>query len=132
VASNASKQTVDDKLILALVGGSTITDAAALVGVSDRTVRRRMACGKFVAQLAELRGRLMDQAATQLLGGMTRAAQRLNELVESQDARTALVASKAVLSLGFLARSKLDAEALVRELQERLEQIESQQRGESW
>jgi hypothetical protein len=39
-----------------------------------------------------------------------------------------------VLTLGFLAREKLDHEALTRELRERLEQIEAAQQGgqEQW
>jgi hypothetical protein len=94
-----SKQSVDDQLILAIVGGASLTDAAAQVGVSERTAHRRAASDDFCVRLEDLRRRMMEQAATRLTGTMTRAAERLAELVESQDSRTALTAAKSVLAL---------------------------------
>jgi hypothetical protein len=128
VTDTNHKQGADDKLVLALAGGATLAAAAAQAGVSERTAHRRKACGEFQARLQDLRGQLLEQAATKLLAGMTRAAERLAELVESEDDRTAL-AARAVLSLGLLARERLDHEALTRELQERLGQIEAGQQG---
>ena len=58
------KQGADDAIVLALVDGATV--AAAAAGVSEKTVRRRRACGEFRARVEDLRARLMEQAATQL------------------------------------------------------------------
>jgi hypothetical protein len=122
----------DDALAVALAAGRTLTEAAQAAGVSERTARRRWADADFRRRVSDLRGELMAEAAGRLAGSMTRAADRLAELVESKEDRTALAAAKAILGLGLLAREKLDNEALVRELQERLERIEADSEGGDW
>jgi hypothetical protein len=119
----------DESLALALVKGQTMADAAGAAGVSLRTARRRWADPDFRRRVADLRGEVVAQAASLLAAAMARAAARLAELVESPDPRIALWAAKAVVALGLLAREKVDNEALLRELEVRLEQIESQQAG---
>jgi hypothetical protein len=125
------KHGADESLALALSTGQTIADAARAAGVSERTARRRWADPDFRRRVADLRGEVIAQAASRLAAAMTRAADRLALLVDSPDHRTALAAAKAVVGLGLLAREKVDSEGLVRELEAKLEQIESQRGGDA-
>ena len=124
-----TKHRTDDSLALALSTGQTIIEAARAAGVSERTARRRWAEPDFRRLVAEFRGEVIAQAASRLAASMTHAADRLVQLVDSPDPRTALAAAKAVVSLGLLAREKIDNETLVRELEAKLEQIEAQREG---
>jgi hypothetical protein len=121
----------DESLALALARGQTLTEAACAAGVSERTAHRRWAEPAFRRRVSDLRGEVVALAASRLATAMARAADRLAELVESTDPRVALMAAKAVLSLGLLAREKMDSETLLRELEAKLELIESQRQGDA-
>src|SRR3954447_2432329 len=120
------RHSADELLAFALSTGQTMADAASAAGVSLRPAHRRWADPDFRRRVADLRGEVVAQAASRLATAMARAADRLAELVESPDPRIALWAAKAVISLGLLAREKIDNETLVRELEAKLELIESQ------
>ena len=125
------RHSADESLALALAKGQTITEAACAAGVSERTAHRRWAEPDFRRRVADLRGEVVAQAASRLAASMARAADRLAELVESPDHRTALMAAKAVVNRGLLAREKVDSETLVRELEAKLDQIEAQRAGDA-
>jgi hypothetical protein len=123
------RHSADESLAFALSTGQTMADAASAAGVSLRTAHRRWADPDFRRRVADLRGEVIAQAASRLAATMARAADRLAELVESPDHRTALMAAKAIVSLGLLAREKVDNETLVRELEAKLELIEAHREG---
>jgi hypothetical protein len=125
------RHSADESLAFALSTGQTMADAASAAGVSLRTAHRRWAEPDFRRRVADLRGEVVAQAAGRLAAAMARAADRLAELVESTDPRVALMAAKAVLSLGLLAREKVDSETLLRELEAKLELIESQRQADA-
>ena len=127
--ANIGRHGADESLALALSTGQAMADAARALGISERTARRRWADPDFRRRVADLRGEVIAQAASRLAAAMTRAADRLAQLIDSPDPRTALAAARAVVGLGLLAREKVDSEALVRELEAKLERIESQREG---
>jgi hypothetical protein len=129
--NTVGRHSADESLALALSTGQTIIDAARAAGVSERTARRRIADPDFRRRVADLRGEVIAQAASRLAAAMTHAADRLVQLVDSPDPRAALAAAKAVVGLGLLAREKVDNETLLRELEAKLEQIESQRGGDA-
>src|SRR5262245_42645707 len=59
----------DEALALALAGGQTIREAAAQVGVSERTAHRRLDDPKFRARVVELRSLVVMRAAGLLADG---------------------------------------------------------------
>jgi hypothetical protein len=128
--AGSGRHGADDALALALSTGKTLVDAARTANISEKTARRRWGDAGFRQRVSDLRGEVIAQAASHLAATMTRAAERLAELVESEDSKTALSAAKAVLSLGLLAREKVDNEAQMLELQERLELIENERGGQ--
>jgi hypothetical protein len=69
-----------------LAAGSTIKDAAAKVGVGERTLRTWLdGDPKFQAMVQALRRRMVDAALGKLADGMAKAAEVLRELTENAD-----------------------------------------------
>jgi molybdenum-dependent DNA-binding transcriptional regulator ModE len=109
-----SKQT---DLALALAAGRTVKKAAAAVGLSERSVYRRLADPVFRRQVADLRRQFVARAVGRMCRGTTKAATRLLKLVDNADAKVALGAAKAVLELAVRLRDSEELEARVAELE---------------
>lgn len=73
----------DAALIAALASGCSHVEAAAALGVSARTVGRRLADPAFVAQLAEHRGTIMARAADRLAAATATATDALVSLLDA-------------------------------------------------
>jgi hypothetical protein len=88
-----------EKALSALLSSATYADAAAKVGVSERTVQRWMADPVFSAAYAELRRGLVNQALDLLVKNALQAAGRLVELNDSPHPGVQLRAVLATLTL---------------------------------
>ena len=105
-----------EALALAIAAGSTVKDAAVVVGCSRRSAYRHSATPKFRQRVNELRCEITCQTVGRLTEGATRAADTLLALLDaSQEPSIRLNAAKAILAaLGPMAelgelRSRLDA-----------------------
>jgi hypothetical protein len=112
----------DVTLALALAAGASQADAARQAGLTDRTARRKLARPGFRRLVAELRGELIARALGRLADNMTRAADALAGLLDSDDDRLRLRTARALLSLGLRLRDSVDLSERVRELEEELAQ----------
>ena len=111
--------------IAALLTEKSIRDAAAVVGVSDRTLRRWMADDKdFRDQYREARLQVVEHAVTRLQKACDTAVQTLEEVMKdgSAAASARVAASRAVLdtSIAGLERDRIE---------ERLDEIEQRLDG---
>jgi hypothetical protein len=110
----------DSKLAVALACGESTVDAANQVGVSDRTVRRKMADPEFRRQVAELRAELMSRALDRIANSMTRAAEVLDKLLDSDKDFVQLRAARSLLVLGQRLRDSVDLNDRMRQVEEDL------------
>src|SRR5229473_3789608 len=92
------------ELALVLASGATATAAAEKVQVCTKTVHRKLAKPAFRQLVANLRGQLIANALGRMANNMTRAADALAALLDSQDERVRLRTARAVLSLGLRMR----------------------------
>jgi len=93
------RRAADDRLVVALLAGATYAQAAADAGVSERTVRRRLADPDFVERLESERRDLFDKATARLLSAVPIAQSTLVRIctTDSAPATARVNASKAIL-----------------------------------
>src|SRR5262245_33167553 len=65
-----ARRNADHALALALAGGKTLRDAAAAVGVGERTVRRRWADQAFRRRVSELQQEMVGRCLGRMTDGM--------------------------------------------------------------
>src|SRR5262245_20606263 len=107
---HSGRKGVDAKLLRLLAGGASQQDAAALVGVSAKTVQRRVKTPRFAARLAALRHEIVEAARARLRSHLHRAADRLGAQTDSDDERIAQGAAKAVWQHGVPSGGRTKAE----------------------
>jgi hypothetical protein len=106
-------------LAWALASGSSIAQAAEQFGISRRTVERHLARPAFRRRVARLRGELIANALGRMADNMTRAADTVSRLLDSDNPVVALRAARALLSLGLRLRDSV-------ELADRIDQVENE------
>lgn len=118
------RQSRDEDLALALARGLSHAAAARTVGMSARTVQRRLESKEFRQRVQTLRGRLVEQAVGLLSATNTAAARTLRQLLRDDSPMIRLSAAKAILELGTKLRESL-------ELQQRIEAVEQALKDQS-
>ena len=91
----------DNLLLVALVGGATVRDAAGKAGLSERTAHRRIDDPGFQQRLESARSEARQEALGQLTSASTEAVTTLRELIKNGPPAVRLGASRAILDLGF-------------------------------
>jgi hypothetical protein len=105
-------------LVAALAGGAVALEAAEAAGVSERTVRRRLADAAFVDRVEAARVEVVDNAVARVSASALAAVDTLRALMTPDVSPSVrLGAAKAILEYGI----RLRAES---ELSERLAAIE--------
>lgn len=95
-------------LIAALAAGASYVDAAKAAGVSERTVRRRMAEPAFRQQVDEIRAEMLAQAVAKLTSASVKAVETLEALLGSPLDFARLSAARAILELAAKYREQHD------------------------
>jgi hypothetical protein len=121
--THRGRRNADEPLALALAAGRTLRDAAASVGVAERTATRRWADPEFRSRVAELRGEMVGQALGRMADGMGEAAAKLRELLSAKSESVSLGAARALLELTVKLRETT-------ELEQRLAALEAASQGE--
>jgi hypothetical protein len=114
-----ARQTRDEKLLEAVAGGASLTDAARLAGMSRRTATRRAADPSFWAKVTELQKTMTGQTVARVRRYGLAAVNVIGRLMaDADDDRVKLSAAQ------FIASQVLDLarQADVAEELERLEQ----------
>ena len=105
-------------LLTALVSGSTAAEAAAVAGVGERTVRRRIADPTFAERVDAARAEMVEAALARLSSGAITAVDTLRSLMSPEGPPSVrLGAAKAFLEYGIRLRAE-------QELCERLKAVE--------
>jgi len=107
----------EDAIILALAAGATVREAAEQAKVCERTIFRRLDERTFVGRINEARGRMFAKAIGQLATSATKAATRLEELLQSESDSVCLSAARAVLELGVRLRESVELEERIAALE---------------
>ena len=108
----------DSALIAALAGGATIRDAAAVAGVSESTVHRRLDDPDFRRRVADARAEMLSRAVSQLADASTEAVATLRALLDAEAETVRLGSARAILELGAKLRES--------ELERRIAALETQ------
>jgi hypothetical protein len=87
-------------MIIALARGETVKRAAALGGISERTLQRRMAEPQFRAQVLEARQVMVDRGVGLLADLGVEAGRTLHRLLKSKRPSVALGAARTILEMG--------------------------------
>lgn len=126
---SADSDTDDDILAGALATGVTCVEAAKLVGIHERTVRRKLKEPAFRARVDELRGEIVSGAVGMLAHRMAAATRKLCRLLKSKDERVQLAAAKEIIGFALKGRADVDIASQVTELLARLDVLTKGKKG---
>ncbi len=118
--ANRRRRRGEDVLLNALAGGAIVEAAAGQVGMSERTVYRRLADPGFRRRLEELRAEMARRTASSLTAAGPKAVEVLLELLDSPSEATRLGAARLILQLGPKLREASDLEARLAAIEARL------------
>jgi hypothetical protein len=111
------RQNADEALALALASGKTARDAAAEIGIGERTVARRLADPMFRQRVHVLRGQMVTRALGRMADGMSEAADTLRGLLKAESEAVQLGAARSLLELGCKLREAVELEERVTALE---------------
>ena len=118
-AGRTDARSVEDEALKdALATGLTYAEAGELVGVSERTVRRRMSDQPFAAEVSRRRGEHVSSLAGLLVTAGADAVHVLRESLHDDAAAVRLRAAQLLLTLGTQLRH-------AHELEQRLAALEA-------
>ena len=123
------RRNADDSLALAVAGGRTLRDAAADVGIGERTAARRWADTAFRRRVTTLRGEMMARALGKIADGMADAADVRRKLLKAKSENVRLAACRAILELGTKLRDSVDVEERLQALEREHDETTLRQAG---
>lgn len=116
---------VDEILIEQLARGASQTQAAAAAGIGRKSVYLRLQKPEFRQSIEAFRAELLDQTVGKLAGGIGKAVERLEHLMQKATPDAAQVqAARAIADLTVKFK-EMHLEARLTDLQARLEAMES-------
>jgi hypothetical protein len=115
--AHGGRRNADEALAALLAAGKTARDAAAEVGIAERTVARRLVDPKFRARIATLRAEMVQTALGKMSDGMTEAVDTLRMLLKAESDTVKLGAARSMIELVTKLREST-------ELNERLVRVE--------
>ena len=91
-----------EKALAALLTTSSVPEAAAKAGCSERSLRRWLAeDDSFISEYRERRRRVVEEAEGVLQGAMTDAANVLRDLLKSENEHVRYKVAISILEVGF-------------------------------
>jgi len=112
---------------IALASGRTIKEAGTAAGVSERAVQNWLTEDAFQTSIRELRAQMISAAASRLAGSMSKAAEVLEKLLDSNDEDVRRHAAVKIIELGLKTTELEELQKQVAELERRLDGIAGQQ-----
>jgi hypothetical protein len=124
------RQQQDEALIELLAAGANYANAGQAVGVSARTVRRRMTDEAFATRVAERRGELLAVVTGQALSRSERALEVLFEIADSaKDPKYRVSAALGLISASLRLRRETDLAHEIASLKRAMEAIKAEKIG---
>lgn len=103
--------------IAALLSHPTIIEAAASVDVGERTLRTWMGQPAFRAALRDMRGRLFESVACELVAAAKEAVACLRRNLDSENPIAEVMAAKAIMDYTLKSHEALDLDARIAKLE---------------
>jgi hypothetical protein len=124
MATHGARDQGDQALILALLQGKSLSEAARASGLSERTVSRRLGNPDFQGQLNEARRRVLARAVNLLVDGALAASTQLRLLATTATQESIrLAAARSVLEYAFKGIEFADLVQEIAELREQVQQV---------
>ena len=117
-----------EAVALALARGRSYAEAAAEACVGVSTIKRWASEGAFARRVRAIRSELTNQALGRLSAAMSRAADAMLELLESNSPQVRLGAAKAIFENGIRLREQTDVAARLDALEQRAKGYEEDDR----
>lgn len=95
--SHRGRKSADSRLAAAIASGLTLRAASKRAGVSERTAGRRMQDREFVASIAKMQAETTGRTLGILTKAATKAARKLQNLIDNSDRRISLRACVAII-----------------------------------
>jgi hypothetical protein len=109
------------KLLLVLACGATVEQAAKQVGMSERTIYRRLSEPEFQRELAKVRADMVQRTAGTLTAASSEAVKTLVSLLKIEGSPPVrLGAARAILEVGMKLREVADLEQRLLDLEQQL------------
>jgi HEAT repeat protein len=86
-------------LVAALAAGSSVRDAAAAAGISERTAHRRLTEASVRREVSMLRAAALEEAACALATASRKAVQAVIDLLDHEDPKVRLQAAKQAVAM---------------------------------
>jgi hypothetical protein len=115
----------DERLLIALAGGTGVVAAAERAGISEDAAYGRLEDADFRSRLQSMRSELLTTAVGKFASTMNQAADTLAELLHSESDSTRLRAARAILDLGPKLTEALVLESRISELERRVSESET-------
>ncbi len=120
--AGGSRKNADHTLLMALVCGATIENAAKTAGVSERTAHRRLKDPEFAKKLQDMRAEMVQRAAGMLTAAAMEAVKTLLALQkDNTPPAVRLGAARAVLELGMKLRESSELADRIAALEEEIQ-----------
>lgn len=110
-----------ERVLIELLEGARFSEAAASVGVNERTIQRWLKEPEFQKRLSRARDDSYKEAMDSLRDASSRAAKRLSELVESPSEKIALKACELIIGLNRKITEEQWLERRIEELEKAIE-----------
>jgi hypothetical protein len=120
------RRNADEQLLMALVCGATVENAARQAGISPATAYRRLADPAFGQRLQKLRDDMVSRTAGTLTAAAGEAVRTLLDLMKNPTSSSVrLAAARAVLEIGMKLRERADLESRMAALEQQMGQAAS-------
>lgn len=100
----------DQQLIVALASGMSIRRASRAVGLSEKTISRRLEDKGFCRRLNTARARMLDEALGRLTRSTAAAASTLRNLLRADSDMARLGAARAILEMHVRIKEAVEVE----------------------
>ena len=115
----AGRKRIDPtKFILAIAGGSTLAEATETAQISSRTASRWLI--EHRSKIEAAKSALVAQTLDKLRGSLTKAQIALEQLLDNEDPRVQLAASKTIFDQFLRVSSRIELEERIRTIEEKL------------
>jgi hypothetical protein len=119
----------DEVLVELLAAGASYKVAAETIGITARTITRRMADGDFAARVSQRRGETVAEVTGQLTSMGNDALEVLRDCLAAEKPADRLRAAHLLLTLMARFRHETELEDRLATIERQLEAVDSQRQG---
>ncbi len=119
-------------IVLALASGLTQVQAAERAGVSERTVRTRLADPAFKQRVTEARADMVERTMAALTASSVAATQTLHQLLDAESENVRLGAARSLIELAAKLRESYDLEARIAALEAQAQTAQPPREPDEW